>query len=92
MVKESLEELAHPEYWDTRYSQPNEDEYDWLRKFDMIKPFLLKHLPESSKNSKILQLGCGNSVRMNSTFSTIPLNPFLAKKHSFSRDQFKIGH
>jgi hypothetical protein len=63
MVKESLEELAHPEYWNTRYSLPNEDEYDWLRKFDMIKPFLLKHLPESSENSKILQLGCGNSVR-----------------------------
>lgn len=63
MVKESLEELAHPEYWDKRYSSREEDKYDWLRTFSTIRPFLEKYLPEASTAPKILQLGCGNSVR-----------------------------
>lgn len=63
MVKESLEELAHPEYWDKRYSSNDEDKYDWLRTFGTIRPLLDKHLPDASSSPKILQLGCGNSVR-----------------------------
>lgn len=68
MVKESLEELAHPEYWDARYSAENEDArvYDWLRKFGTIRPFLEKHLPKPTQHGgpKILHLGSGNSVRI----------------------------
>jgi len=59
---ESLEELAHPQYWDKRYSS-GEEKYDWLRDFGTIKAFLNKHLPPVSANPSILQLGCGNSVR-----------------------------
>ena len=63
--KESLEELAHPEYWDNRYTEKAaEEKYDWLRNFDAIKPFFTKHLPDIQRHEpRIVQLGCGNSVR-----------------------------
>jgi len=60
--KESLEELSRPEYWNERYGK-EDDQYDWLRTFASIKPFLAKHLPDASSDPKIVQLGCGNSVR-----------------------------
>ncbi|QDS68946.1 hypothetical protein FKW77_008605 [Venturia effusa] len=60
--KESLAELAHPEYWNKRYTDTAEEKYDWLRDFTAIKPFLEKHLPAASTNPRILQLGCGNST------------------------------
>lgn len=66
--KESLEELTHAEYWDKRYTDKAESEpnYDWLRSFETIKPFFQKHLPkpEEAQQLSILQLGCGNSVRV----------------------------
>lgn len=83
MVKdEQLIELAHPEYWNTRYSseqKPTSDgtkkieNYEWFRTFDVLKPFFEKWLPkpENLKELHILQLGCGNSVRP-------PLSPFLS--------------
>ncbi|TKA79859.1 hypothetical protein B0A49_01567 [Cryomyces minteri] len=64
MPKDSLEELAHPAYWDTRYSgdDPDAATYDWLRTFSKIAPFFAKHLPPASSIPRILQLGCGNST------------------------------
>lgn len=64
MPKEDLSELAHPQYWDERYKKPEEqDKYDWLRDFKAVKLFLLKHLPSENKAlTKILHVGCGNSV------------------------------
>jgi len=64
MAKDSLEELAHPAYWDKRYSADDEDArvYDWLRRFDTIKPFLTERLPPPEDGAKILHLGSGNSV------------------------------
>lgn len=66
MVKDSLEELAHPEYWDKRYSADDDDAkvYDWLRRFDTIKPFLTKYLPPPRAGPRILHLGSGNSVSL----------------------------
>ena len=63
--QDELEELAHPGYWNARYSQDNDDAkvYDWLRRFDTIKPFLIKHLPAPEDEPKVLHLGNGNSVR-----------------------------
>jgi len=71
MVKdEELVELAHPEYWDERYtseqrigqdgSQPMLGSYEWFRNFEKLRPFFVKHLPASSR-CHILHLGCGNS-------------------------------
>lgn len=72
MVKDAeLVELAHPEYWNTRYAseqKPAEngtkeiDSFEWFRTFEVLKPFFLKHLPPPSNDLHILQLGCGNSV------------------------------
>ncbi|KAK3679721.1 hypothetical protein LTR78_000097 [Recurvomyces mirabilis] len=64
MPADSLEELAHPQYWDKRYGDTDSGDaktYDWLRHFDTIKPFLLKHLPPPDTDPKILHLGSGNS-------------------------------
>jgi hypothetical protein len=77
MAKDSLAELAHPEYWDKRYAEKEgEETYNWLMKFELVWPFLKKHLPppvgvdakEKQEDNgdpggpKILHLGCGNSV------------------------------
>lgn len=65
---DSLEALAHPEYWDARYSNPSSvPTYEWFKSFDSLKPFFAKHLPppisnDGSKSPRILHLGCGNSV------------------------------
>jgi len=73
MVKdEELIELAHPKYWDERYTAEQkvgrDDEqkelgsYEWFRNFDELRPFLIKNLPATSTRCHILHLGCGNSV------------------------------
>ena len=45
-------------YWDQRFAV--EETYDWLVKFEEISPLLSRYLP-SSKECKILVVGCGNS-------------------------------
>lgn len=72
MVKdEELIELAHPEYWNTRYASEqkatedgtkNIESYEWFRTFEVLKPFFINRLPPPSNDLHILQLGCGNSV------------------------------
>ncbi|OBT63790.1 hypothetical protein VE03_06952 [Pseudogymnoascus sp. 23342-1-I1] len=67
-----LVELAHPEYWDERYSSGKAIEqgstqevlgsFEWFGDFAKLRPFFVKHLPASSFGSHILQLGCGNST------------------------------
>jgi EEF1A lysine methyltransferase 4 len=75
MVKESLEELAHPEYWDKRYATKRrnsgddgqatgDDSFEWFRSFDNLKGFFVKQLPAPTEQPRILHLGCGNSVRL----------------------------
>jgi hypothetical protein len=69
---EELAELAHPEFWNERYSSEKTikqdgtqevlDSFEWFGDFAKLRPFFLKHLPDSASGSHILQLGCGNSV------------------------------
>ena len=68
MPQESLEELATSEYWDKRYKQASKDSqetevYEWFRRFADLRKFFSKHLPPVGQNSKVLHLGCGDSVR-----------------------------
>lgn len=72
MVKEDeLIELAHPEYWNERYTSEQEtgqdgtqpvDSYEWFRNFETLRPFFAEHLPASSSRCHVLQLGCGSST------------------------------
>jgi hypothetical protein len=74
MVKESLEELQYPEYWDNRYvaelkkntsiENATLESFEWFRDFEKLRPFLAKHLPAPAAECHILHLGCGNSVRL----------------------------
>lgn len=69
---EELAELAHPDYWNERYSlektikqgetQEVLGSFEWFGDFAKLRAFFVKHLPASSCGSHILQLGCGNSV------------------------------
>jgi EEF1A lysine methyltransferase 4 len=96
--EEELIELAHPEYWDQRYTaeqKPGEngthlalDSYEWFRNFETLRPFFAKHLPVPPSNWHILHLGCGNSVSPTFLSSYFPpllsYNlPFLSVDYSF---------
>ncbi|OLL24445.1 Queuine tRNA-ribosyltransferase-like protein [Neolecta irregularis DAH-3] len=52
-----IEQLQTSEYWNTKY-KPDSIPFDWFLKYDQIKDFIIPFL---TKNSRILQLGCGNS-------------------------------
>lgn len=47
---------AEIDYWDQRYAE--EDAYDWLGDYNVLRPLLNKHV---RKEDKILIVGCGNS-------------------------------
>lgn len=60
----NLEELAHPEYWDQRYSNPEseEDTFEWFKSYEKLQSFFSKHLPPTHAEPSIIHLGNGNSV------------------------------
>ncbi|KAM0531466.1 hypothetical protein ACHAP9_006197 [Verticillium nonalfalfae] len=67
MSNEELEKLAHPEFWDERYSTAEADTptHEWFRTFDELLPFLEPNLFGSRgplTNPKILHLGSGDST------------------------------
>lgn len=65
---DSGKEFSTSEFWDDRYGKDDQDakQYEWLRQFDSLRPFLSKHLPLPDSNPSILHLGNGNSVRISS--------------------------
>eukprot|EP00455_Lapot_gusevi_P049693 TRINITY_DN7095_c0_g1_i2.p1 TRINITY_DN7095_c0_g1~~TRINITY_DN7095_c0_g1_i2.p1 ORF type:complete len:208 (-),score=33.02 TRINITY_DN7095_c0_g1_i2:47-670(-) len=52
-----MAKYARPEYWDARYQQ-DPDPFEWYQNFEGLKHVLRPHL---QLQSKILQVGCGNS-------------------------------
>ncbi|KAF9956097.1 hypothetical protein BGZ72_003034 [Mortierella alpina] len=46
------------EYWEERYSK--EESFDWFKTYEDLKPLLNEHI--TSKDARILMLGCGNST------------------------------
>lgn len=76
MNSKAQKELAFANFWDDRYTKQdhkadpatvgNED-YEWFRTYAKLRPFLERHLPSSSTNPRIVQLGCGTSVSANLT-------------------------
>ena len=69
------EELAFPEYWNSRYAAEPAGTFDWFRDPSSLSPFLHRHL--LSKESRILHLGCGNSVLF--PHFLLPRTPYLAR-------------
>lgn len=91
--KESQEELAHAKYWDNRYTEKSatEDKYDWLRDCAAVKPFLMKHLPDASRdNPRIVQLGCGNSVSTHNSLQTFSVT--LTRFQTLTQDVQSLGY
>lgn len=55
-----LDALRTKEYWNNRYDkEPEGHEFDWFKTFDDLAPWLHEYI---QTDSKILMLGCGNSV------------------------------
>ena len=53
-------EYSTLEYWNKRYENNKQINYDWFKNFDQLQSQLVKLVP--NKNSSILHLGCGNSL------------------------------
>jgi EEF1A lysine methyltransferase 4 len=47
------------DYWDERFE--NEDEFEWLVRFDDIRELILPLMPAASNKPRVLVVGCGNS-------------------------------
>ena len=63
MDDEFLEKLAHPEYWDVRYTAEGEGQtYDWFKSYPVLAVFFTKQIPLSNPLPRILHLGCGSST------------------------------
>jgi hypothetical protein len=56
------EDYGTLEYWEKRYSSPSSsnEPFDWFKGFQELQSELEFYIP--SKSSRILQLGCGNSL------------------------------
>ena len=56
------EDYGTLEYWEKRYSSPSSsnEPFDWFKGFLELQSELEFYIP--SKSSRILQLGCGNSL------------------------------
>ena len=57
-IPKRLGDYREREYWESRYQKDN-GTYDWLLKYENVKPLLQPHL---SPSLQILNLGCGNST------------------------------
>ncbi|KAF2752073.1 S-adenosyl-L-methionine-dependent methyltransferase [Sporormia fimetaria CBS 119925] len=61
----TLEELAHPEYWNNRYQKGADGgTFEWFKSFKNLEGFFTQYLPKPSnegRSPQILHLGCGNS-------------------------------
>ena len=69
MNSTAQKELATPDYWNSRYAseksgdiEKEQEEYEWFKTFEKLRPFLERHLPPVQDGRKILHLGCGKSV------------------------------
>ena len=80
MPEDPNAELSRQDYWDNRYGQSSaqgESSYDWLRNFEIVRPFLERHLPAPQNGvPKILHLGNGNSVGHDDYFFHI-VDPYV---------------
>lgn len=62
LIPEETKEYRTREYWNWRYQQTGEGEkYDWLLNTSKVLPIIDKALAGYGKDTKVLNLGCGNS-------------------------------
>lgn len=57
---------GEPDYWEKRYQEQRGRTFDWLEDFNALRPFLSVLLKQ---DSKILNLGCGNSTLAEELFA-----------------------
>ncbi|SJX64996.1 related to SEE1-probable lysine methyltransferase [Sporisorium reilianum f. sp. reilianum] len=59
LTAERNEQFAEREYWEQRYADESEQEFDWFKNYDDLKELFDELIPRSAR---ILMLGCGNST------------------------------
>ncbi|KAL7409911.1 S-adenosyl-L-methionine-dependent methyltransferase [Mrakia frigida] len=61
VLPDSNDAYLRQEYWEERYKkESNETHFDWCLRPDILLPLMRELIP--SKDSRILMLGCGNSL------------------------------
>lgn len=57
---ERNEQFSEKSYWEQRYADETESDFDWFKTYDDLRPLFDELLPDRS--ARILMLGCGNST------------------------------
>ncbi|GAC95939.1 hypothetical protein PHSY_003517 [Pseudozyma hubeiensis SY62] len=57
---ERNEQFSEKEYWEQRYADESEQDFDWFKSYDDLKALFDELIP--SRTARILMLGCGNST------------------------------
>mgnify|MGYP006078684947 FL=1 len=96
----SNKDFGKHEYWEGRFEE--EEEYEWLLKFDQVKEQVLPLLHPYSKEASILLVGVGNSSfsadlydagyknLTNLDYSAVVIER-MQSKHSQSRPEMKVS-
>ncbi|EST09228.1 hypothetical protein PSEUBRA_001182 [Kalmanozyma brasiliensis GHG001] len=57
---ERNEQFSEKEYWEQRYANETETDFDWFKTYEDLKSLFDELLPD--REARILMLGCGNST------------------------------
>lgn len=60
LTAERNEQFSQKEYWEQRYSDETQSDFDWFKTYDDLRPLFDELIP--LRTSRILMLGCGNST------------------------------
>ncbi|SPO24034.1 related to SEE1 - probable lysine methyltransferase [Ustilago trichophora] len=60
LTAERNEQFSEKEYWEQRYADESEADFDWFKKYDDLKELFEELIP--CRKARILMLGCGNST------------------------------
>ena len=60
LTAERNEQFSEKEYWEQRYADDKEQDFDWFKSYDDLRSLFDELIPDRS--ARILMLGCGNST------------------------------
>ncbi|TKY85561.1 hypothetical protein EX895_005723 [Sporisorium graminicola] len=60
LTAERNEQFSEREYWEQRYADESEQDFDWFKTYDDLKDVFDDLIP--NRTARILMLGCGNST------------------------------
>ncbi|PWY99205.1 hypothetical protein BCV70DRAFT_126172 [Testicularia cyperi] len=67
LTAERNEQFSEQAYWEQRYQDDSEPDFDWFKTYQDLEPILTSTI--GAKTSRILMLGCGNSTLSGDMYS-----------------------